>query len=539
VTRRVSLGVIVVLTFTLLTAVMTLPQSRHMGTLVPNSDDPLLSIWRISWIAHILPKSPADLLNGNIFYPEQRTLAYTDSVLLQGFAAAPMVWSGVSPVAAYNVVLLGCIALSGAAMWLYAYQLTGSVHAAWLAGIAFAFVPFRFDHFQHLELQATMFLPVTLWWFERVLATGERRDVYGFVASIVAQVYCGIYYAVFLVTALAVMMPFRIGDLSKDRLRALLLPALAAAGVAIIVVLPYLGAYMLNRDVLGDRSISDVHLYSATWSNYFATLDGNLLHGRWSEGFGQNERRLFPGAVAIVLAIVGLLRFDRHRLTLAIAGLTGLVISLGINTPIYNVLRSVVFTYRGLRAPARASILVFLAISGLAAFGWARLQPLLKQRATLATVLVAGAMLLEYATIQTPWLTLPREPRAVYSWLAMEPRSVVVEFPIPKADRLDLIYEGFYMVGSTVHWQPILNGYSGFFPRSFMELLEYAKAFPDERSIDYLKKREVDLIVVHGGYMSADRFGSITADLLARSDISAAARFEEHLGPDIVFRLKR
>jgi hypothetical protein len=314
---------------------------------------------------------------------------------------------------------------------------------------------------------------------------------------------------------------------------------LAAAGVAIIVVLPYLGAYLLNRDVLGDRSIGDVHLYSATWSNYFATLEGNLLHGRWSGGFGQNERRLFPGAVAMVLAIIGLLRFDRQRLTLAIAGLTGLVISLGVNTPIYDVLRTVVFTYRGLRAPARASILVFLAISGLAAFGWARLQPLLKQRATFATVLVAGAMLLEYATIQTPWLTLPRGPRAVYSWLAMEPRSVVVEFPIPRSDRLDLIYEGFYMVGSTAHWQPLLNGYSGFFPRSFLELTEYAKDFPDQRSMDYLKKRGVDLIVVHGGYMSADRFGSITADLLARSDIAVAAKFEEHLGPDIVFRLNR
>lgn len=538
-TRRISLGVIVVLTFTLLTAVMTLPQARHLGTLVPNSDDPLLSIWRISWIAHILPQSPADLLNGNIFYPEKRTLAYTDSVLLEGFAAAPIIWAGAPPVAVYNVVLLGCIALSGAAMWLYAYRLTDSVHAAWLAGIVFAFVPYRFDHFQHLELQATMFLPMALWWVERVLATGDRRDLYGFIASIVAQVYCGIYYAVFLVTALAVMLPFRIGELSGAQRRALVAPACAAAVVALVIVLPYLAAYLLNRDVLGDRSVGDVHLYSATWSNYLATPEGNLVHGRWSEAFGQNERRLFPGAVAIVLAVIGLLRFDRQRLTLAIAGLAGLVISLGLNTPIYNVLGTVVFTYRGLRAPARASILVFLAISGLAAFGWARLQPLLKRRATLATVVVAGAMLLEYATVQSPWLTLPPRPPAVYSWLAMEPRSVVVEFPIPTADRLDFIYDGFYMLGSTAHWQPLLNGYSGFFPRSFLELTEYANAFPDERSMDYLKKRGVDLIVVHGGYMAPDRFGSITADLLARADISVAAKFEEHRGPDIVFRLKR
>lgn len=538
-TRRIGLGVIVVLTFILLTAVMTLPQVRYMGTLVPNSDDPLLSIWRISWIAHILPEHPTELLNGNIFYPEKRTLAYTDSVLLEGLAAAPMIWSGLSPVAAYNALILGCIALSGAAMWLYAYRLTGSVQAAALAGVVFAFVPFRFDHFQHLELQATMFLPLALWWLERVLATGERRDLYGFIASIVAQVYCGIYYAVFLVTALAVILPFRISDLSKERRRALLMPALTATGVAMLVVLPYLAAYVLNRDVLGDRSLTDVNLYSATWSNYFSTLEGNLVHGRWSAALGQNERRLFPGAIAILLAVGGLLRLDRQRLTLVIAGLTGLVISLGINTPIYDVLRTVVFTYRGLRAPARASILVFLALSGLVAFGWARLQPLLKGWATFATALVMGAMLLEYATVQSPWLTLPTRPRAVYSWLATQPRSVVVEFPIPRSDRLDFIYEGFYMLGSTVHWQPLLNGYSGFFPRSFLELTEYVRTFPDERSIDYLKQRNVDLIVVHGGYMSADRFGSVSSTLLARSDVAVVASFEEHLGPDVVFRLIR
>ena len=80
------------------------------------------------------------------------------------------------------------MALSGAAMWLYAHRLTGSAPAGWLAGIVFAFVPFRFDHFQHLELQATMFMPLTLWCFERALRPGDRRDVWGSSHRIVAQV---------------------------------------------------------------------------------------------------------------------------------------------------------------------------------------------------------------------------------------------------------------------------------------------------------------------------------------------------------------
>ena len=171
-----SLGV--ALLFVVLTVMMTWPQAAHMSSYVYDADDPLLSIWRISWIAHILPAHPLELFNGNIFYPEPRTLAYTDSVLLQGLVGAPLIWAGVSNVAVYNTLLLLSIGLSGWAMWRYALHLTGDTVAAFLAGIIFAFVPYRFDHFHHLELQATVFLPLTLLYFDRVLESRSRREAW-------------------------------------------------------------------------------------------------------------------------------------------------------------------------------------------------------------------------------------------------------------------------------------------------------------------------------------------------------------------------
>ena len=90
---------------------------------------------------------------------------------------------------------------------------------------------------------------------------------------------------------------------------------------------------------------------------------------------------------------------------------------------------------------------------------------------------------------------------------------MVLELPLSTADKLHIIHDSLYMLGSTVHWQPILNGYSGYFPPSFFELMEYCETFPDERSVAYLKSRGVDLIVVHGGYMPPDKFGAMTAGL--------------------------
>ena len=72
-----------------------------------------------------------------------------------------------------------------------------------------------------------------------------------------------------------------------------------------------------------------------------------------------------------------------------------------------------------------------------------------------------------------------------------------------------------------------------------MELLDRAESFPDEGSIEYLKQRGVDIIVVHGGLLNPADYGAITSALLARRDLQAVAQFDENRGSDMVFRLLR
>ena len=538
--KTIFRGGAVGLLFIALTAAMTWPQASRLSTEVYDNDDPLLSIWRISWIAHILPIAPSDLLNGNIFYPEKRTLAYSDALLLEGLAGAPLIWSGVSQVTTYNLLLLMSMALSGWAMWRYALYLTGQSDAAILAGIVFAFVPYRFDHFHHLELQATIFLPLTLLYFERTFDRESRRDAWLMAAAYVAQVYSCIYYSIFLVTALVPIAAVRLWRMPADARLRVIRATIPAAIVAAIVVAPYGYAYALNRETLGERVDADVQLYSATPANYLATTPANVIHGGWSAPFGQAERFLFPGVLTVALALLGLVALDQRRATLITIGAIGLVISLGLNSPFYELLRAVAVPYRGLRAPARASILVFLALAALGAYGWARVMRGRSKSVTAsATIVMAAALLLDFRTTLDKWLTIPERPAEVYRWLADQPRSVVAEVPLARADQLHSISDGLYMFNSTWHWQPIVNGYSGFFPRTFIELAEQTASFPDDRSIAYLKQRGVDLIVIHGSLMSRDEFGEMTAALLARPDIEPTAQFEEQTGPDVVFRLRR
>ena len=94
-------------------------------------------------------------------------------MLVEGVVAAPLLWAGVKPVLVHNLLLLGAIAASGIAMAALARYLTGSLGAGVLAGVVFAFAPYRFEHIMHMELQWTMWMPLAFLALHRTFDTGE------------------------------------------------------------------------------------------------------------------------------------------------------------------------------------------------------------------------------------------------------------------------------------------------------------------------------------------------------------------------------
>jgi hypothetical protein len=156
------------LVFTALTVVMTYPQVLHLRAGVHDDGDPLLGTWIFAWIAHQLPRAPAHLFDANMYYPERRTLALQETMLLPGAAAAALHWLGVHPVLVHNVILLSGFILSGVGMALLVRMLTNSAGAGLVAGIVFAFVPFRIDHYAHVQMQQTQCLPWAMWALRRV-----------------------------------------------------------------------------------------------------------------------------------------------------------------------------------------------------------------------------------------------------------------------------------------------------------------------------------------------------------------------------------
>ena len=430
-----AIGIVVL--FTALTIFMTYPQIWLMGDAVSrNIGDPLFSTWRLAWFAHELPRNPLNLFNANIFYPERGTLAFSDAMIVPSLMAAPLLWLGVPQLVVYNIMLLSGFALSGAGMFLLARSLTRSTLAGLLAGFIFAFLPYRYMHYAHLELQISQWMPLCLWALHRTVQYGRTRDglLTGFFLAL--QTLSSWYYGIFLVTFMApVGVALLLGE-SAARVKASIRALAAGAVLSAALILPMAVPYFAARENVGERPESEIKFYSATPINYLAAHPQNIMLGRRTAKLGGQERELFMGLVVPLIALVGLWPpLSRARIAYALGLVLAFDISLGYNGFLYPWLHEYVLPYRGLRVPARMAMLVGFGLAIFAGYGAARLIRVVRGRTAGAVVFALLAVLVwrEYRSallLKAIW----RRPPPIYDALPSGTSSVLLELPLLEPD---------------------------------------------------------------------------------------------------------
>jgi hypothetical protein len=518
--------------FVALTAVMTYPQVLRMSDGVHDPADPLMVTWVLAWVAHQLPNAPAHIFDANIFYPERNTLAYSETLLVPGLLAAPLHWLGAAPILVYNLVFLSGFALSGVGVALLVRRLTGNAGAAIVAGIVFAFPPYRIDHYAHLQLQQTQFIPLALWAFHRLVDRGRLRDGVLLGVCIAGQMLSCMYYGIFLIPYMAVVCGTLL--IAARAMPGRRLAALAvAAAIVTVAMLPVGRAYLAARKVVGERGRDEVAQNSATWRNYLAPPEVNAVYGKVFARFMDPERRLFPGFVAVALACIGLwprkhdsttgyLRTPQFAYALGL--MLAFDVSLGFNGVIYRGLYDYFLPFKALRIPARMGLMVGFSLAVLAGYGATRIAERLRTVRTRRAVLAAIGvlMLVEYASTPLVLWAAPRHPPDAYADLVRDagdgPTSVIFEFPTGAMEDPEYLYY------STFHWQYLVNGYSGFFPPSYRKVVNAVRGFPDETSMSVIRSHGVRYVVIHGEWLYGARYETLTAELDRRSDMKLVSR---------------
>ena len=143
------------------------------ATIVHDVGDPLLTAALLHWNAWVVPFTHA-WWQFPIFHPTTDALAFSEHLLGLSVVATPIEWVLRDPVAAANIVTLLTYPLCGVAVLLLVRRLTGSLAAAFLAGLAFAFSPYRAAQMAHVQMLAAFWAPLALLALHGYLDSGRR-----------------------------------------------------------------------------------------------------------------------------------------------------------------------------------------------------------------------------------------------------------------------------------------------------------------------------------------------------------------------------
>jgi len=283
-----------------LALVLTWPLAIHLATVVPHDlGDPLLCTWILWWNAYTMPLTSA-WWNAPMFWPMSGALALSEHLLGVSLVASPLQWLGADPVTAYNIVFLLSFPLCAVAAHALAFTLTARHDAAAVAGLAFAFNPYRTSHLPHLQMLWTFWMPLALLALHRYARDARLRWLVVFATMWVGQALSSGYFLLFFPVLTALWLAWFLAcrrDLPQ------LIRVAAAWAIGSVLLLPIVVPYQrVHQRLALQRSLYEIRSFSADVSAFAAASPlapaSRLLRA------GAAEQELFPGIMVVGLIVV-------------------------------------------------------------------------------------------------------------------------------------------------------------------------------------------------------------------------------------------
>lgn len=538
--------VVVLIFYSAVTALLLYPLSFQFADHVVDWGDPLENTWVLASGGRALIENPLIAYQANIFYPYANSLAFSESQTASALLALPIFFATDNPILAYNFVFLAAFILSAFNTYLLAYDLTKNcagtpaitlpgegwqrgrrVGGALLAGIAFAFWAYKFNHLSHINLVTLQWLPLVLLSLRRTL--NQDRVVFPilFAITLTLQALSSWYAALmtFLVVGFYIVyVLIRRWGHQKWRRWMRLAVCFATALILIgILAVPY---FQVSRELQFARSLDDARKLSARTLSFVSISPSNWLYQNLlPRAIGD---ALFPGALVLIFAAFGLRKKFRFAdrvfwmftvllfLTLAFGPFFQLAPQIEFPSLLYQFLYDLVPGFQATRAPARFFVVGMLGLTLLAANGFASLtKNLSPRRYGLFAPVVLALLCVEYLAI--PIRTIPIETGAqipnVYRWLESQPGGNIIELPTRVGD-VEPITRAMYF--SVYHQRAMPLGYASFIPSTqndFLQTLGTALETPSPRVPNMLREFNVRYVILNLEQEDADSYANAFAQL--------------------------
>jgi hypothetical protein len=525
---------------------MTWPLASRLNLM--EAGDSAYFAWAMAWTNHALLNDPLNLPHANTLFPLRYTLFLDEPIVATSILALPLRLVTNDPIVTLNLVRLLIFLLSALGVRALGLSLGMSPLAALTAGALFSFSSNRVSSPAHLSVLGTQFLPIYFLFLHRWARTGSARSAVltGLFFGLSAWA-CG-YHALLA----AAILPIPILMLIERRICLRTAPLGLAVALCFLLPLRWLHQQAL-QPLQYARSLSETAFFSAPIEGLFATSAANRIWGPVTENLRTVvEADLFQGLTVLLLSGLALraLRGNpgARRVPLFYLALVmcAFLVTLG---PEVRLLGTTLFAgpfawlrevdaFRMIRVPARASVFMGLGLSILAGLGLDRLRD---PRLRLA---LAGLALLEATAAPLRVVAADRcldarsETPPIYNWLkAQTLDGPVIELPIFHDRRFERprFDDSVYLLRSTTHWEPLVNGYAGSEPPGYAELRDTMKDFPSPESIHLLRTMKVRYVLVHLRAYGPNRREAILAGLREfQTQLEESARFDDDLALQIV-----
>jgi len=501
-----GVSLLAALFFAAVTVLMTWPHAAHLSDRMNDLWDAKQNAWILHWDFWQTFHDPANLFQAPILHPARYALAFSENLYGGALFGFPLLALGTPVVANYNAVFLFSMAFSAWAAWLLARYATGDGLAALLAGLVYAFVPWRFAQLPHLNMQLGGFLCLLLYFLLRYLDDGRVRDLVLFAVCFALNLLSTFHYGLFSGFLIAAVFACEAVSGGREERRRMPMIALAAA-VATGACAPFLIPYTITSKIYGmKRTLDEVDFYSARAYDFLSAGWQNKLYGAATKRWMRGEGDLFPGILPVLLAAGGLgaaLRRPyagaRRAVLFLCIGVVGLFVCFGSRTPIYRFLfLDFGSVFRAIRAPIRAIVLCHIALGVLAAWGLSLLTARLGKGARIAVVALALLLVgFEYRAFPLELYAYDPSASAVDRWLRSQPTretGAILEWPI------GMPYDSDTMLRQAAHRKVLVNGHQSYYPPDYQRLVKDLRARAIAPEIwDEIARFDAGTLIFHSG----------------------------------------
>ena len=450
--------------------------------------DPLLNTYLIWWNAQAVPLTAA-YWNPPFYWPMRGAMALSEHLAGLWPITTPVQLVGGSPLLAYNLVILASTWWTGLATHALTKRLTTSTLAAYCAGVAFAYAPYRTSQLAHIQLYACWWIPVILLALHGYY---EERRARWLVLLLVAYLLQGLtngYYLLFLPVLIGIWILWFTRRPQIGMACRVLLTLALSLGLMLPFLLEY---YFVHRAQGLSRNLGEMTAYSARPESFLSATP-ILRFWRTPPPF-TTEQYLFPGLTALALVIAGLSiawRDGRYRfyalatvlMVLLSAGPAPALLSIETLWHPYTWLAALP-GFSGLRVPTRFFMLAALCLAVAAGLSFAAIERRFpRRRAWLAVVVFAGLAvdgMISGMPLGVPPSLLP----------IPEPGGRVLALPFGEG-RVSV----YAMYQSMAHRRPVVNGYSGYVT-SHADVIEWALRRRDQTVLTELRRGQPLYVLV-------------------------------------------